>query len=584
MKIGRAVALLVVLIAFAALDGRARADEPPTCAMDEAMPGGVGNAAVAVEVGRNAVDQAPGPADSTTAPGAVQPDPPWQPRGGTVAFTVRANAPDLKGVAVVACFRWSLGQEGAEACTKKAAAGGTNAVSPSACRWHSSPRVWVTRFTDNEVTYNAIVPRDLGARTDSVQKMAFGMVPLADFRVIVTGGPAGAGVQVVRPLGITSPGFAAFCALAAAAIALLMFRAFAKMRGVPGDDILLWLISTRNGVASLSQLQIMLWTFVVGAGAIYVMVLSGTLINITSGTLTLLGIAGVATLGSKLQNSQAGTDGQGQAAPGLAVPAAVADVQQAGAASESDIRLVWSPPAGVVRDYLVEYRVAGATTGWNVVGEPVTAPHCTVLWLTPDTNYEFQVTARNEAGSAAASPIKPYRTDALPQLPPGAPGEVAGVQVRGAPSNREITVEWLPADGATFYAVQYRRHGSLDPWLRRPQTPRAPDVIANLEPGAAYDIRVAAGNAAGIGRWSYVLVARTARQPKLSDLVVAGPGRGEVDVTRVQMLFFTVITALFVAMTVATTYVIPDIPTGFLLLMGISNGVYLGNKFIGPGS
>ena len=52
----------------------------------------------------------------------------------------------------------------------------------------------------------------------------------------------------------------------------------------------------------------------------------------------------------------------------------------------------------------------------------------------------------------------------------------------------------------------------------------------------------------------------------------------EIDVTRFQMLLFTLITAAFVLMNVVTTYVIPDIPTGFLTLMGISNGVYLGAK------
>ena len=46
------------------------------------------------------------------------------------------------------------------------------------------------------------------------------------------------------------------------------------------------------------------------------------------------------------------------------------------------------------------------------------------------------------------------------------------------------------------------------------------------------------------------------------------------------MLFFTVVTALFVAMKVLTSYQIPEIPEGFLLLLGISNSVYLTSKFI----
>ncbi len=53
----------------------------------------------------------------------------------------------------------------------------------------------------------------------------------------------------------------------------------------------------------------------------------------------------------------------------------------------------------------------------------------------------------------------------------------------------------------------------------------------------------------------------------------------ELDVTRVQMLYFTLITAVFVLMTVLSSYAIPVIPEGFLVLMGISNSLYVGSKF-----
>ena len=101
-----------------------------------------------------------------------------------------------------------------------------------------------------------------------------------------------------------------------------------------------------------------------------------------------------------------------------------------------------------------------------------------------------------------------------------------------------------------------------------------------LDRGVAYDFRIAAVNASGQGLWSTVVTARTLREPQWADLVVTGDGRGEIDVTRVQMLFFTLVAALFVGMKVLTSYVIPDIPQGILLLMGISNGVYLTAKFI----
>ena len=46
-----------------------------------------------------------------------------------------------------------------------------------------------------------------------------------------------------------------------------------------------------------------------------------------------------------------------------------------------------------------------------------------------------------------------------------------------------------------------------------------------------------------------------------------------------QMLYFTLVTAVFVALKVITSYEIPVIPDGFLILMGISNSVYVASKF-----
>ena len=55
-----------------------------------------------------------------------------------------------------------------------------------------------------------------------------------------------------------------------------------------------------------------------------------------------------------------------------------------------------------------------------------------------------------------------------------------------------------------------------------------------------------------------------------------------MDVTRVQMLLFTVIAAGFVLLQIGRESEIPEIPAGILVLMGISNGVYLTAKFIPP--
>ena len=181
-------------------------------------------------------------------------------------------------------------------------------------------------------------------------------------------------------------------AFALAVLTIVCHRRLSRF-GYGNLDPLLRIVATRDGYASLSQFQMTLWTFVVAGSAVYVMVLSGELIEITTGTLVLLGISGTVTVGAKLHDNA------------LASKAAA----------------------------------AGAT-------------------------------------------------------PP-----------------REL------------------------------------------------------------------------RQPRWSDFIVNEvDGQREIDIARVQMLYFTLVTALFVVMRVLTAYEIPEIPQGFQILMGISNAVYLGSKVAQP--
>ena len=78
---------------------------------------------------------------------------------------------------------------------------------------------------------------------------------------------------------------------------------------------MLRIIATPSGRASLSQLQIVLWTLVVAGSAVYVMAASGALIQISNGTLVLLGIAGAAGIASK-----AHSQGQDAAAAAAGTP------------------------------------------------------------------------------------------------------------------------------------------------------------------------------------------------------------------------------------------------------------------------
>ncbi len=72
-----------------------------------------------------------------------------------------------------------------------------------------------------------------------------------------------------------------------------------------------------------------------------------------------------------------------------------------------------------------------------------------------------------------------------------------------------------------------------------------------------------------------VAPASPSREPAWRDLIEVD---GQVDVTRLQMLVFTVVTALFVVMRTFASYEFPNLDNSYLLLMGIANGSYLLGK------
>lgn len=217
----------------------------------------------------------------------------WQPRGGEVSFTItNADGRALDAMSIVACFRWHDGRNG---------------------RWAGSPvPLRVIAASPGTITYGARVP-DLPAVQSWWLARVFGaaeqeefaglwLVPIADFRIVAVSDADWKTLDTVVPVGVTSVGFSSLLALIGVAAAWFMLYAFGSRRGVPGRDAVLKLVSTRNGYASLSQLQTLLWSFVVGASGIYVMALSGNLIDISNGTLVVLGITGFAFVGSKLQS------------------------------------------------------------------------------------------------------------------------------------------------------------------------------------------------------------------------------------------------------------------------------------------
>jgi hypothetical protein len=210
-----------------------------------------------------------------------------------------------------------------------------------------------------------------------------------------------------------------------------------QLKSAASLDWILTLVQKSDGRASLAAFQILLWTLVVAVGAMFVMALSGNLINLTPGTLTLLGIAGATGLLAAFNDQSTTSVKQAVAPAGVA-------------------------PAGV----------AAAVVAPEVVAPAVVSPAVV------------------------------------------APAQVAPAVVAPAPV--------------------------------------APAAVVPVP-----TVRVA---------------------PQWRDLII-DPVTGTPDIGRSQMLLFTVVSAAFVVVQVLNYYVIPDIPAGYQILIGISNGVYVGRKY-----
>jgi hypothetical protein len=238
----------------------------------------------------------------------LDPDTLWRPRGAEVRFTIRNPGGSVGVTQVRVCFGWSS----ADGEFRK----GQGLL--------GSPQVRSVSNDTGAVEYGAVVPvlpkvpdrdwwpRRMFSPTPYTFTGAF-TVPVADMIVEVTT-TSGLVVVTATQVGITNVSVAWVVVAGVLAVVWLAMNRVARYRGIKGRNLLLRIISTQDGYASLSQLQIVLWTLVVAVSAIYVMTLSGNLINISQGTLILLGIASGAALAARIP-------GVGQATPPQAEPA-----------------------------------------------------------------------------------------------------------------------------------------------------------------------------------------------------------------------------------------------------------------------
>lgn len=408
----------------------------------------------------------------------------WQPVGGEVELSVTSPKP-IPGDAVVrVCFRWVLA-EGNHGPFSDSDHIRVLERQPSTIRL----AVQVPKMGDQPPRFK----RNDGDLAGSYA-IPHLLVPKADVRVLLFDTNLDLLFDAWTTIGITSVWFAVVLVLVIvlAAFGALWRVCYRRFPSFGKNKPVLSLITTRNGFASLSQFQIMLWTFVVIASAVYVIGLSGDLIPITAGTLVLLGISGASTVIAKAKN-----ESDAAAAPPPVDPAFVA--------------------AEVVR---ADQEASAA-----------------------------ELAAQLASGAAKAD------------------AELAAKELRAKAEAAKAKAEAVDASAAAArLRLAVNSAGSAEK-PKAEQDAQAAEILADSKQKAA---AIAASKVA--------LVTRI-RHPLWSDLVMEETRGRELDVTRVQMLFFTLVTALFVVIKVVTSYEIPVIPEGFLILMGISNGVYVGSKF-----
>jgi hypothetical protein len=261
-----------------------------------------------------AVDQSadcpPRPPSAEGAPSSIvvelDPDTLWRPRGAEVRFTIRSPGGAVVVKKARVCFAWSSPDGTLDDMHGEI----------------GSPQVRSVFNPNGATEYGAVVPglRHLPnsewwpRRVVNGGRYVFtggGTVPVADMIVEVTPADEPAVVIAIQ-VGVTNVPIAWGVLALVVLLVLAIMHGIAKHRQIAGRNLLLRIIATQDGYASLSQLQIVVWTLVVGLSAIYVMTLSGNLISISDGTLTLLGIASGAALLARVPTA---------AAPAQAVPA-----------------------------------------------------------------------------------------------------------------------------------------------------------------------------------------------------------------------------------------------------------------------
>jgi hypothetical protein len=214
----------------------------------------------------------------------------WRPRGGEVRFTLNSDGKPAQVANLRVCFRW--------------AAADKTALQRFALI--ESPMVRAIGRTSFGAEYGAQVPSLPPAAFfksgTGIQFTALHLVPVAEMVVEATTENGRIDVASFQ-VGVSSVKLAGSVTILSIAMMLLLIRQFARKAGAGGSNWILSFVADHSGYADIAQFQLILWTTVIGAGAIFAMSLSGTLLDISSSTLVFIGIASMTALAVRLLGS-----------------------------------------------------------------------------------------------------------------------------------------------------------------------------------------------------------------------------------------------------------------------------------------
>ena len=193
----------------------------------------------------------------------------------------------------------------------------------------------------------------------------------------------------------------------------------------------------------------------------------------------------------------------------------------AGAITVSNWGAPWWQGGSAIADYLVRYRVAGASS-WTTFNDAFSPnPSVIVTGLVKNTDYEFQVAAANATGTSAYSTTTSATTFDTPTAPSlGA--------ITTTVTTMEIGFTGPSSDGGmTVTDYRYSLNGGST-WSLVGST-SSPITVTGLDPGRVYDVQLLAVNPVGDG-WASASVRAEMQLPAPTAVTATPDGVGSIQV------------------------------------------------------